>query len=225
VTTPSDPTPSGSDAGQPPPSPYGQPVPPADPYGPRVPPAGPYGQPAPPAGPYGQPAPPVAGGYGVAPAGGPQIASMVDRLFARIIDAVLLSVAGLIFAIPAIAAVAGSTDPVTGEPSNRAVAVLVVWVVVFVVLTLAYEVVLIAVRGQTVGKQVMKLTVRRAADGALPGWGPSFLRWLVPLGAGLVTSCIGGFGQLLVYLSPFFDNTGLRQGWHDKVAKTVVVKG
>ncbi len=195
MTSPSDPTPSRDDAGQPP------------------------------ASPYGQPAPPVEGGYGVAPAGGPQIASMVDRLVARIIDAVVLGVVGLILVIPAIGALVGSADTVTGEPSGGAITGFFVVLAVFVVITLAYEVVFIAVRGQTIGKQVMKITVRREADGALPDWGPSFLRWLVPIAAGVVTSCIGGVGQLVVYISPFFDNSGRNQGWHDKVAKTLVVKG
>jgi len=211
VSTPSDPTPSGFEPGEQPQSPYGQPVSPANLYGQPVPPASQYGQPV--------------GGYGMPQAGGPQIAGMGERLVARIIDAVLIGVVGFLLAIPVVGAVATSVDPVTGEPSGAAVGVLFAFVGIFVVVTLAYEVVLIAVRGQTVGKQVMKLTVRREADGALPGWGPSVLRWLVPVGAGVVTSCIGGVGQLVVYVSPFFDNTGRNQGWHDKVAKTLVVKG
>lgn len=32
------------------------------------------------------------------------------------------------------------------------------------------------------------------------------------------------FGGLAVYLSPFLDKTDRRQGWHDKVALTVVMK-
>jgi len=32
-----------------------------------------------------------------------------------------------------------------------------------------------------------------------------------------------GIGALLVYLSPFFDNTMRFQGWHDKFAETVVI--
>ena len=61
--------------------------------------------------------------------------------------------------------------------------------------------------------------VVREQDGGLPGWGQSALRWLIPQVAGLVC----GLVTLLVYLSPFFDNTGRQQGWHDKVAKTLVV--
>ncbi len=32
-----------------------------------------------------------------------------------------------------------------------------------------------------------------------------------------------GIGALLVYISPFFDNTMRFQGWHDKFAETVVI--
>jgi uncharacterized RDD family membrane protein YckC len=28
----------------------------------------------------------------------------------------------------------------------------------------------------------------------------------------------------VVYLSPFFDSSGRRQGWHDMAAKTVVIR-
>jgi uncharacterized RDD family membrane protein YckC len=222
MTTPSDPTRPDDEAGRPPASPYGQPPP----YGQPSPPPGSYGQPATPPGPYGQPGPPpTPAGYGVAPPGAPQIAGMADRLVARIIDGVLLAVVGLLLAIPFAGAVVGSVDPATGEPSAAALASAFVFLCVYGILTLAYEVVLIAIRGQTIGKQVMRLTVRREADGAIPGWGPSVLRWLVPVGAGIVTFCLGGIGQLLVYVSPFFDNSGRNQGWHDKVAKTLVVKG
>jgi uncharacterized RDD family membrane protein YckC len=150
---------------------------------------------------------------------------MGDRLVARIIDWVLICVVGLVISIPVVGGLVSTTDPVTGQPSDAAVAGAVAFLGLFVVLAAAYEVVLIAVRGQTIGKQVMRLTVRREADGALPGWGPSFLRWLVPVGAGLITACIFSIGQLIVYLSPFFDSTRRNQGWHDKVAKTLVVKG
>jgi uncharacterized RDD family membrane protein YckC len=35
---------------------------------------------------------------------------------------------------------------------------------------------------------------------------------------------VSWLGQLLIYLSPFLDSTGKRQGWHDKLAKTIVIK-
>jgi uncharacterized RDD family membrane protein YckC len=72
---------------------------------------------------------------------------------------------------------------------------------------LAYEGSMIALRGATVGKQVMKIRVQRE-DGQLPGWGPSLVRWLIPFG-GLFVCCVG---QLVVYVSPFFDGSKRYQG-------------
>jgi len=40
--------------------------------------------------------------------------------------------------------------------------------------------------------------------------------------APVIVPCLGGLWVLLCELSPFFDNQGRRQGWHDKAAKTIV---
>jgi translation elongation factor EF-G len=98
-----------------------------------------------------------------------------------------------------------------------------VMVLYFAVLPLAwpvYEIAMIATRGATLGKMAVGIRVVKVADGSLPGVGPSFLRYLLPMGAGWV-SC--GLGYPLVYLSPVFDKTPARQGWHDMVAKTMVI--
>ena len=88
------------------------------------------------------------------------------------------------------------------------------------VITLLYEVTMIALRGQTVGKMMVGIRVVRADDGDIPDWGKSIGRWLVLVLPGLIP--VGGFLlTLLVYLSPTFDDR--RQGWHDKAAATVVV--
>ncbi|HEX2705627.1 MAG TPA: RDD family protein, partial [Candidatus Lustribacter sp.] len=65
---------------------------------------------------------------------------------------------------------------------------------------------------------VMNVKVLRSQDGQLPGFGPSFMRWLIPAAANAVC----GLG-IVVYLSPLFDNSGRVQGWHDKAANTLVV--
>jgi uncharacterized RDD family membrane protein YckC len=87
-------------------------------------------------------------------------------------------------------------------------------------LGIVYEVVLIAVRGATIGKSVAGVKVVRGEEGALPGFGPSFIRWVIPAVAGAVFSLL----QLLIYISPFFDSSGRRQGWHDKAAHTFVIR-
>jgi uncharacterized RDD family membrane protein YckC len=147
---------------------------------------------------------------------------MGERLLARIIDGIILSVVAVIVLIPGIVALATSANSsATGEPSSRAGGTFGLLIALVTLITVLYEIGFIAVRGRTIGKQVMGLTVRLEATGALPGWGPAVLRWLIPFLGGLVC----GVGELLVYISPFFDNSGRRQGWHDKVAGTVVVKG
>ena len=89
------------------------------------------------------------------------------------------------------------------------------------VITLLYEVTMIALRGQTVGKMMVGIRVVRADDGDIPDWGKSIGRWLVLVLPGLIP--VGGLLlTLLVYLSPTFDDR--RQGWHDKAAATVVVR-
>ncbi|MFP8962047.1 RDD family protein [Streptomyces nanhaiensis] len=88
------------------------------------------------------------------------------------------------------------------------------------VLTLVYEWLMVGLRGATFGKAALGLKVVKEADGQVPGVGGGFIRYIVPQ-VGLL---VCGIGQTLVYLSPFFDNSGKLQGWHDRAAGTVVIK-
>jgi uncharacterized RDD family membrane protein YckC len=90
-------------------------------------------------------------------------------------------------------------------------------VVVIEVISLVYEVSLIATRGQTLGKMAMGIKVVAREDGRNPGWGKAGLRWLLPTVAGFVL-----FGSLIVYLWVLWDPK--RQGLHDKVAGTLVIQ-
>jgi uncharacterized RDD family membrane protein YckC len=148
---------------------------------------------------------------------------MGKRLVARIIDGLVLSVAFLPLYLVLVAGSGSQTiDPVTGQvdagAAGAAVGGLIVYYLIAFLVQVAYEGSMIALRGATVGKQVMKIRVVRE-DGQLPGWGPALVRWLIPFGGLFVC----GVGQLVVYLSPFFDGSKRYQGWHDKVAKTFVV--
>ena len=174
--------------------------------------------------PYGgapqyQAAPSYQQGGGVSPNPG-----MGVRLVARILDGIIV---GIPFAIIWFALIGGAmsqvkTDPNTGEVTSGGgfFAAFFAVLAIFVVLTLLYEVGLIAVRGATIGKSIMKVKVVRDGSGALPGWGPSILRWLIPT----IGAFVCGIGQYVVFLSPFFDSSGRQQGWHDKVAHTQVVR-
>jgi uncharacterized RDD family membrane protein YckC len=226
VTEPTDPAqPAGGqpDYGQ---GPYVQPqyVPPGYGQAPYAAPPG-YGQPPQPPPPYGQP--PYGYGYG-APAAAPgAIAPMGQRFAARLIDGLILLAVFAAIAVPlgigafhtthTFTDVNGTTQ-VTG--SSGAFAALFGSLLLFAAIGIAYEVVFIALRGQTLGKQALGVKVVRGDNGQVPGWGPSLIRWVIPYAASFVC----GLATLLIYVSPFFDDTKRNQGWHDKAASTFVIK-
>jgi uncharacterized RDD family membrane protein YckC len=168
--------------------------------------------------------PPAPGGYGMpgygAPyGGGYAYASMGKRLGARLLDGLIvgipLSILYLVLVLPAITSAANGDSAAAGSVGGG---VIFFYLITFL-LSIGYEVGMIGARGATLGKQILGIKVVREADGQIPGYGPAALRWVIPFVAGF--AC--GIGQLVVYLSPFWDNTRRNQGWHDKVAKTLVV--
>jgi uncharacterized RDD family membrane protein YckC len=176
-----------------------------------------YGQPG-----YGQPAygQPGYGGYaGSNIPAGVQIATMGSRLGAKVIDWVILAViisiiGGIILALTAAGGgLSGSSD--SGDTT-----ISFGFTGLAYVITAIYDIVLVGTRGATLGKQIVGIKVVREADGQIPGFLPAFLRWLIPAAASF--GC--GVLDFVVWLSPFFDSSGKRQGWHDKVAQTVVIR-
>ena len=93
--------------------------------------------------------------------------------------------------------------------------------VMFGLVGLLYDPVLIAIRGQTIGKMATRIRVVRADNGELPSWGRSFGRWALP-GVLVVIPGAGFVLALICYASLTWDAS--RRGWHDKAAGTVVVK-
>ena len=140
------------------------------------------------------------------------LASLGRRLGARIIDGILVTVVSFNLGWVGVGIV--SLDAISFEG-------VIGLIIIFSLVILLYEVTMIALRGQTVGKMMMGIKVIRAVDGQIPGWGKSAKRWLVPQLPGLIPF-VGSLLTLLVYLSPVFDNR--RQGWHDKAAGTFVVR-
>ena len=188
---------------------------------------------------FGAPPPPSYGyaGTPAMPAPGGQPAGLGVRLVARLLDGLILGIPfGIIYSVlvlPAIMVAAKNATPtvdpttgaVTGTTADPAAMGAIFGTAglvygIFFLIIIAYEVVLTATRGGTFGKQIMKLRVISTETGGNPSFGAALLRWLLPF----VGSFACGIGQLVVYISPAFDNTGLQQGWHDKVAKTRVVK-
>ncbi len=72
--------------------------------------------------------------------------------------------------------------------------------------------------GATVGNRLLGIRTHDAATAEPAGVGRVLLRWLVLWISGVVPVV----GTVLVLLSPLFDPSGRRQGWHDRLARTVV---
>ncbi|MCY3577307.1 MAG: RDD family protein [bacterium] len=83
-----------------------------------------------------------------------------------------------------------------------------------------YEVVMTAIRGQTLGKMALGIKVIRSGTGANPGPAKSLGRWALP-NLILFVPLIGWLISLLCYVSLTWGKD--RQGWHDRAAGTVVV--
>jgi uncharacterized RDD family membrane protein YckC len=146
-----------------------------------------------------------------------------QRLVARIIDGVIIGVVFVVlvvlFLIPAsvTTSVTNRTTGGTTTVGEPAAAFVVLGFIVPFAVFLFYEVGMIAVRGQTLGKMAMGIKVVRLADGQIPGWGPSFVRWIVP-----AAICFVPFLPLLDVLWLVWDEN--RQCLHDKAASSLVVR-
>ncbi|MEU9990256.1 RDD family protein [Streptomyces sp. NPDC048045] len=212
--------------GQPPPPPGGQPPP----WGGQQPPPHDGGRQPPPYG--GQPPhpgqPPYGGGpYGGAPygaggpgypadplAGMPPLADSGKRTLARIIDMILVGIVVWLVTLPL--GVEGYNVNGDRVEVGRGL-----WQsVVAAVLYVAYDTVLTAKWGQTLGKKWFNMRVANLNDGSTPGTQTSLIRacvlWL-PFAfccACIWTAICGGWS--------YFDKP-YKQGLHDKAAKTVVV--
>ncbi|MZD10231.1 RDD family protein [Streptomyces sp. SID5785] len=212
-------------------NPYGQQPPQGDPYAQQAPQGVPqqgYGYPQHPGQPYGgAPQPP---GMPMGP-GVPPIASMGRRLGARLIDGIPFAIINLILMGPALtdyldalsdcdAGNSATFNSCVQDAMSDFYGDIIPVSLAMMGLLFLYEVLMIAFVGATLGKMALGMRVLKVDNGEKPGLGGGLLRWVIPT-VGLF-AC--GIGQLLVYLSPFWDKSGRKQGWHDKVASTVVVQ-
>ncbi|WP_406058669.1 RDD family protein [Streptomyces sp. NBC_01077] len=214
-------------AGQPPPEgpPPGGP-PPGSPYGPTG--GSPYGSSG--GSPYDSapPPPPPYGGYGAGyggtdPLSGmPPLAESGKRIIARIIDwlivAIPLALIGIPFHIYSRATEDGNDfgDTVNSLNGGSQLVFQLITIVAFV----AYDTVMVAKNGQTLGKKWMKLRVAMLNDGSTPPMSQSLLRAIVLWLPALI--CCACLWPLLLLILILVDKP-YKQGLHDKAAKTVVV--
>lgn len=91
---------------------------------------------------------------------------------------------------------------------------------IFLAIWVIYEVMLVAMKGQTLGKMLIGITVLRVDNGLVPGWKRSSKRWALPYLLFLIPYA-GIFLALLCYSSLLWARN--RRGWHDRFAGTCVV--
>jgi uncharacterized RDD family membrane protein YckC len=209
--------------------------PPAGDYPP--PPPGNY--PPPPPGNYPPPPPGrdrALGGTVDIPGVGPvRVASIRQRLPARLIDSLIyvfvywlvgvLDISG----ITSLGASKGRTvtdsygNTVT-ELSGPAVlglsAAVLIGAAIALFFALLYEWLMVGLLGATLGKLALGIKVVNRSTGGRIGLGRSFVRAGIPFLGALF--CY--IGALIVYLSPLFDRSGRLQGWHDRAAGDLVVR-
>jgi len=158
------------------------------------------------------------------------LASPGKRIGGYLIDVVILVVAIGLCWIPFFVLAASSSSTTydeygfaNDELSGGAVAAMLVALAITVVVPIAYHVVMVALKGQTLGAMAVKVKVVRLSDGETPGWGPAIMRWL-PNAIGLVPYCGGclSFGLMIWALVNLFNNER-RQTPFDLAAKTVVI--
>ena len=199
------------------PPPYGPP-----PYGPP-----PYGQNPYSQSPYGQP-PLASGAYGYVPVPvdrfGRPLADWWQRWVAIIVDALIIGVPRVIVT----AIVIGSYVSGGGVFSTRWRAGVVIAGIAFAIIGIVYFALLNgSTKGQTVGQMALGIAVRDDATGGPIDPQRAGLRILV-LYPGIVLGWIPIVGTLadlwtlVAGLSPLWDER--RQGFHDKVAHTDVIK-
>ncbi|GGT14517.1 RDD family protein [Streptomyces chromofuscus] len=191
--------------GQPPPGGAQPPPGGGGPYGGGPYEGGPYG-----GGPYGG-----GGDYPSDPlAGMPPLADSGKRTLARLIDMVLVGIVAWLIAV------GFNVDEYQMNAERVDVGDSVAQSVIAAVLFTAYDTIMIARSGQTLGKKWLNMRVAQLDNGATPSVQTSLLRSLVlwiPFAfccACVWTAVCGGWS--------FFDKP-YKQGLHDKAAKTVVV--
>ena len=133
-----------------------------------------------------------------------ELARPLRRLGARILDAI---VAGIL--LLTLLRVSGTGVSTVGS------------MLLGLVVGIGYEVSQVAVWGQTIGKRMTGIRVINAVHGGVPGWGKAFGRWAIP-GLVALIPILGPLLSLLCYVSLTWDR--VYQGWHDKVAGTLVIK-
>lgn len=153
----------------------------------------------------------------------PALASPLRRLAARIVDALILAVVhGFLWVLGVLGSLGtqgvvwdGRDDLSFGLPFGPEIAIIAAAV------GAVYETGFIAYRGQTPGKMLLGIMVADVEGGGFPSISSAFVRWLLPSALG-VLPFVGWLLEGVAYAWLLVDPR--RQGWHDKAARTIVVR-
>jgi len=172
----------------------------------------------------------------IAGPGGLALADVTERIIALIIDGIILAVIGFV-----VAAILGSvlvetrTENVFGIPVTVRGPSTIASIATFIILAVINAAYFIyqwsRMNGQTIGMKAMKVAVRDSATGgpvtqqqAINRWlvlgGPQLLYWVPFIGFIASLIALGWYIYLLITTA----QDPMRQGFHDKFAKTVVAK-
>ncbi|MGH9118205.1 MAG: RDD family protein [Acidimicrobiales bacterium] len=149
-----------------------------------------------------------------------------QRALGRIMDAVILFLGFIGFYLILIVGIIGTSETTfntdTGEFETSGLGGFgLIFFSNFLVLALLllYETAFVATRGQTPGKMIIGTKIVNEASGEPIGWGPAFMRALLPA-IGYMICLILAVG---VYLTAFLDKSGRLQGWHDRLGHDLVI--
>lgn len=147
---------------------------------------------------------------------GPIYATFWQRFGARFLDGLLVAIPTIVVLtsmLSDIDAQAGLTSPLRDRLYSAGLVTLAISAV--------YEISMIALRGQTLGKMALGIKVVPVEGPGPVGWGWSSIRWLIPNAASRLPG-LGSLLELLVWLWMLWDPR--KQGLHDKAARTVVIR-
>jgi uncharacterized RDD family membrane protein YckC len=201
------------------------PPPPPPPPGDQPPPVPPVSQPPPIYSPPSAPlAYPQASGYPATAGFAPQRAygGFWIRLVARLLDGLILGIPiaivfGILFAIlGGVASTTASSDQNTQTAAILGLGgIFIVFYIVVLVVVIGYYIYFWGTSGSTFGMRILKLRVVDADTGGPIGIGRAVVRYLM--------SIVNSIACYIGWIWVAFD--ARKQGWHDKVANSVVIQG
>jgi len=167
---------------------------------------------------------------------GTALGSVGERLVAIIIDQFIVGIIGTVifFILGSFLTTTTTQNTIFGPITVQTVSPLayIVTVVILAALSAGYYIYQwTGMNGQTIGMRLFKLSVRDAGTGAVVGQNAATYRWLaltwpvlvnwIPF-VGLIFVLVGIAWYVFLLVTTAQDP--MRQGWHDKFAKTVVAK-